>query len=137
MNESVSSKCLIVDDEVDLTDLIAHYFQKFGISFDTCQSTDKALSLINDNPYITILSDIFIQGKSGLELMKQVRACGNQVPFVFLSGNADKEKVTQAFNLGAIDCLEKPFNIELLKKTIFRSMEIGRRQANLDSSANG
>lgn len=120
-------RCLVVDDEVDLTDIISIHFRQLGIDHDVCNSATEARRMIQSKPYAAVLCDISMPDGNGLDIISDIRASGNDVPFVFLTAYYDADKIAKALKLGALDYLEKPIDVAKLQRVISNAMEIGRR----------
>ncbi len=100
-------------------------------------SAHNALTLIsetlaNGNWFDAILSDFNMPRMNGLELLMEIRDLKIEIPFVFLTGFADKEKVIQAMRLGAMDFLEKPCPDNLLIETVTKAANLGRAMKTLE-----
>jgi FixJ family two-component response regulator len=63
-------------------------------------------------------------GLSGLELQSRLEAMGRKTPIVFISGESDRDEIIQAFRLGAIDFLLKPFDREKLCQVVDKALDI-------------
>lgn len=77
-------------------------------------------TVLDDHPIDLILLDIGLPWINGFELAQMLKEHRDlkSIPLVFISGNASEEDIKHAFKLGADDFLKKPFDIDLLKKTI-------------------
>jgi two-component system chemotaxis response regulator CheY len=62
-----------------------------------------------------VLCDWNMPGRSGLELLQQVRSVGLEVPFVMVTGRADKESVIAAKDAGVTAYISKPFSAAQLE----------------------
>ncbi len=135
MNNSIS-KILILDDEIEITEIISNILDKVGIANDCLNDSSQAIDKITTNSYVAVLSDFSMPGVSGIELLTKVRAKGLEIPFVFLTAHGNVEIVKDALKLGAIDYIQKPFRNEQLVDVVARAMEIGCRQINLHNEVN-
>src|SRR5260370_40572390 len=61
-----------------------------------------------------VVADVQMGGMSGLELLRQVRARGNDVPFIFITAFPDESVRARALKVGAICFLAKPFTGSVL-----------------------
>lgn len=131
-------KILIVDDEKDLLDLLAEDIESLGFYTVKANNGLEAFEILKKNkadkhsPFDTILSDINMPKMDGLTLLGNVRNEIGSVPFIFLSGYADKEKAIQALRLGAIDLLDKPYNRNQLLDTIKKAANLGKELRHLE-----
>lgn len=116
---------LIVDDDSDFRTALAEMLQNHGITVKTASNGNEALALLSAPAVDAVLSDINMPDMNGLELLFHVRESGLDLPFVFLTGYADKERTIEALRLGAIDFLEKPFDAKQLVEVISKALELG------------
>ncbi len=113
MNDNTSKiKVLVVEDEVLLAqDIIQRLTDMNYEVVGFAMTANSALELIDENPNIDILlMDIMIKGeRDGIELAKIVKEKFN-IPFIFLSSNADKDIVDRAKKVQPYAYMLKPFN---------------------------
>lgn len=111
------SKILIVDDDKDISELIALILEKEDINSDVINDPIEVLKMIeNGNNYDLILLDIMMPGMSGTDLCAQIRdkvTC----PIVFLSAKRELVDKILGYEIGGDDYITKPFdNAELVLK---------------------
>lgn len=118
---------LIVEDESELREVIAESLA--GLADDILQAADgqEGLDLVKKHEITAILSDINMPRKNGLELLRDIRFMGYDIPFVILSAYGDKEKVVEALRLGAFDFLNKPFNESVLTRVMEKALKHGEK----------
>jgi DNA-binding NtrC family response regulator len=103
----VDPRVLIVDDEVELTELTAELFALQGIKADTCTSMTQALKCLNTTRYDALVTDVKLaNGESGLELCDVVSKRWPDLLVVVLSG--DSSARARALALGAREFFVKP-----------------------------
>ena len=73
MESRIRERILVVDDEQQVSDIIAQCLAMEGYSCDTADCAENALELCACNEYSLLVSDIMMPGKSGLELLGIVR----------------------------------------------------------------
>lgn len=109
-------KILVIDDSVELCKLIDHYLgDKHELKL--VHDGNSALELLKDNTFDLVLVDLSLPDMSGFEICSSLYSMpGTREAYVIvMSARSDiKAKVT-AYNLGAINYLEKPLNSEILK----------------------
>ncbi|MEK8130015.1 response regulator [Paenibacillus filicis] len=127
-------RVLIVDDEKEIRDGLRSRFPwaDYGVDqVDTAEDGDVALHKVLAERPDLILSDIKMNRMSGLEFIGQVREnCGNQCKSVVVSGYDDFDLVRQAIQLGAMDYILKPINIEELIKVVVRALDQVQKERN-------
>ena len=119
-------KILLVEDEEDIGGLIKDGLEKEEFSVDYCKDGDSGMEHAMAHSYDAIVLDVMLPGKSGLEILKMVRASQNNVPIIIITARGETEDRIQGLDLGADDYLPKPFFVEEL---IARLRAIWRRSS--------
>ena len=107
-------RLLVVEDEIHLQTIIKKRLIKEHYSVDACGNGLEALDYLAVSPYDAIILDIMMPGLSGLEVLKRIRAEGNQVPVLFLTARDGVGDRVKGLDCGADDYLVKPFAFEEL-----------------------
>lgn len=87
-------------------------FGKKNFEVDTATSGEEALQKIRDNDYLTVFTDIFMEGMTGLELLKQVKNTKPGVRIVVMTAEDTMNNTIEAMRLGAYDYISKPFDFD-------------------------
>ena len=103
---------LIVDDEEDLAATIAERLEIRGIKTETASDGDSALVSLKTNPPDVVVLDLMMPGIGGLGILKQINLLENKIPVILLTGYGSKERSIEGMNLGAIDYVLKPCNLD-------------------------
>ena len=119
-------KILLVEDEEEIGGLIKDGLEKEEFSVDYCKDGDSGMEHVRAHSYDAIVVDVMLPGKSGLEILKMVRASQNNVPIIIITARGETEDRIQGLDLGADDYLPKPFFVEEL---IARLRAIWRRSS--------
>ena len=119
-------KILLVEDEAEIGELIKTGLEKEEFSVDYCKDGDSGMEHAMSNSYDAIVLDVMLPGKSGLEILKMVRAGQNNVPIIIITARGETEDRIEGLDLGADDYLPKPFFVEEL---IARLRAIWRRSS--------
>ena len=99
---------LLVDDEVQFLEVTRMFLEKGrGIRVTTATSGDQALEVLAHHKFDAIISDYAMPGMNGIEFMKQVKALGDDTPFIIFTGKGREDVVIDALNFGADLYLEK------------------------------
>ncbi|MCQ8894255.1 MAG: response regulator [Methanolinea sp.] len=99
---------LLVDDEVQFLEVTKMFLEKGrGIRVTTARSGSEALDLLKTQKFDAIISDYAMPGMNGIELMKEVKALGDDTPFIIFTGKGREDVVIDALNFGADLYLEK------------------------------
>jgi DNA-binding NtrC family response regulator len=99
---------LLIDDDANTLASLARAFRLAGHEATVCDNANRAAELLQTQRFDLILSDVVMPGKSGMELLEELKKSGLQTPIVLISGQANIEMAVKATRLGALDFLEKP-----------------------------
>lgn len=115
-------KALVVDDNVETLWNCAAVLEERGFAVTACsQSEEAAARFAQERPDLVLL-DIKMPGKSGFELLKEIRDLDHQVCIIMLSAFGDSETVVRALKEGADNFADKPLNPEKLMITIEKEL---------------
>jgi DNA-binding response OmpR family regulator len=104
------SRVLLIDDDEQLVALLAVKLKQAGYVVDEAISADLGYKLAINNEYDTIILDIIMPRRSGIEICSSLRLGGVLTPILMLSGRTDKNVVVRGLEAGADDYLTKPFS---------------------------
>ncbi len=115
-------KILIVDDEQLSLDRLKRLLGRLGYE-DITQALlpEEALQFIKDEPFDVVFLDINMPNISGIELAYEMKYIANNLAIIFQT--AYEEHALEAFDIGAIGYLVKPFTLEALQKSMDRIKE--------------
>ena len=102
------SKILLVDDDTELTELLAEVLSLAGFTVDVANNGQEALDKLDQN-YALILLDVMMPVLNGIETLKHIRQRSN-VPVMMLTARSEDIDRVLGLELGADDYLPKPFN---------------------------
>ena len=106
--------CLIIDDETELADNTAEYFNMFDVKTKAVYSSAEADLFLKSNEPSLVLLDINLSDGSGFEFCRKIRQTMN-IPILFISArNTDDDKII-ALNIGGDDYITK----DSVNKTVF------------------
>jgi len=117
---------LLVDDDHNTLASLSRAFRMAGHEATVCDNAARALDLLRAESFDLILSDVVMPGKSGLELLEDLKKAGLKTPIVLISGQANIEMAVKATKLGALDFLEKPLSTDKLLVTVENALRLAR-----------
>jgi two-component system, NtrC family, nitrogen regulation response regulator NtrX len=117
---------LLVDDDHNTLASLSRAFRLAGHEATVCDNAARAVDLLRSETFDLILSDVVMPGKSGLELLADLKKAGVKTPIVLISGQANIEMAVKATKLGALDFLEKPLSTEKLLVTVENALRLSR-----------
>ena len=117
---------LLIDDDPNTLASLARAFRLAGHEATVCDNASRAVELVGAERFDLILSDVVMPGKSGMELLEDLKKAGVQTPIVLISGQANIEMAVKATRLGALDFLEKPLSTDKLLLTVENALKLSR-----------
>ncbi len=116
--EGFQESVLLVDDEVELTEVLKEMTEELGLPVYTAQSAIEALEKISTyNPFL-IISDFRMPGMTGLQFCQTAKQNGYRGFFALLTGFADKKIAIEGISLGVDELMEKPIDLEIVNSCI-------------------
>ena len=128
----MNGKLLIVDDNNQITDVLASYAAKEGWETLIARDGEEALRQfhVHASAIAMILLDVMMPKKDGFTLAKDIRQNSDDTPIIFLTAKTLKEDVLEGFKIGADDYLTKPFSMEELTMRIEAILRRARGKKN-------
>ncbi|MBA2734834.1 MAG: response regulator, partial [Acidobacteria bacterium] len=116
------TRVLIADDEGAVRSVLQDFLSD---CFDcvTVDCAERALSLLREEQFPVVISDIEMSGMTGLQLVPQVLRWAPDTQVILVSGSQDIEHVIEALRVGAFDYITKPFDLRELDATMQRAVE--------------
>jgi len=122
----ITHNILVVDDVVENIQVAMNVLKEDNYNLTFALSGEEALSLINENSYDLILLDIMMPIMDGYEVCRQIKKDINnkEIPIIFLTAKTNIESISEAFELGAVDYITKPFNPDELLARVRNHIEL-------------
>jgi len=117
-------RLLVVDDEQDMLLLLGTLLKKEGFDVDTAMSGEEAISKMKDNTPDLVITDLFMGGMNGMQLMESIHSSTPLLPVIILSGQAQIRDAVKATHLGSAAFLTKPIEKEGLYEQVRRALNI-------------
>lgn len=116
--ESVNMRLLVVEDDLMIGDSIRRGLKLSDFAVDWVQDAPAAELALHNGVYDMMLLDLGLPGKSGLQLLQELRLRGNDLPVLIVTARDLVGDRVAGLNLGADDYLVKPFDLDELKARI-------------------
>ena len=120
----MSNKILFVEDEEDLTLIVADTLRGEGYEVVTAVDGEDGLEKFKTEAADIVVADVMMPKMDGFTMAKQIRKLSPTVPLLFLTAKSTIDDVEQGFEIGANDYLKKPFE---LRELIVRIKALLRR----------
>lgn len=116
-------RILFVDDEAEILHMVEHFLHQQGFSVTVADAGEKALTILAQEHFDILFTDLQMPGISGLEVLKQAKAISPLTEVVILTGYGTIDSAVEALKLGSYDYIQKPIAFERLKHLIHRITE--------------
>jgi PAS domain S-box-containing protein len=125
LTEKVPIQVLLVDDETAFLKIAKECLEIEGpFQVETAVSVEEAMEKMKKKKYDAIVCDYVMPGKNGLQFLKELRDCGNKIPFIMFTGKGREEVAVKALNIGA----DRYFNKIGDPETVFGELAHGISQ---------
>ncbi|MGP4075875.1 response regulator [Halobacillus sp. K22] len=116
---------LIVEDDPMVADLNKKYVEQVeGFQLAASASdVEEACKCLEEAQVDLILLDVYMPGRNGLQLLKELREKDEQVDVILITAASEREQIQQSLRLGAVDYLIKPFEFERLQEALAKYKE--------------
>lgn len=114
---------LLVEDDPDVLHACIQALSIDGFNAQGVESAEQALARITPDYPGIIISDIWLPGVSGMDLLQAVQRIDADLPVILITGHGDVSLAVRAMKSGAHDFIEKPFTPDALVETARRALE--------------
>jgi len=111
-------RVLLVEDDPLIGRSLTRAVEGTGIAIDWIRTGDDALVALSTTPYSIVLLDLGLPGKTGLEVLKEMRRCKDATPVLIITAHDDIETRVAGLDFGADDFVAKPFDFDELAARI-------------------
>lgn len=113
----------VIDDDEAMRDSLSFLLDIQGFETRVYESAIAFLEALPDLAGGCVLTDVRMPGLSGLELIETLRAQGNDLPVVVMTGHGDVPMAVEAMKAGVIDFIEKPFADDVLLRAVRNALD--------------
>ena len=106
------ARILIVDDEENISFLLASAWRSAGYSVETASTGKTALQLVESMKPDIIVLDVSLPDMTGFDVLGRLRSANNKTPVVFLTARGETHDRVRGLTDGADDYIPKPFSLE-------------------------
>ncbi len=107
-------RILVVEDEKKVARFLEKGLREEGYSVDVSHDGTDGLLKAHVHDYDLLVLDVMLPGKSGLEVVRELRARESSVPVLLLTARGDQDDIVLGLDAGADDYLTKPFGFDEL-----------------------
>lgn len=125
-------KILLIEDEAAVISLIERGLKEKGMEVSVAMDGVTGLQMVRDHSFNLIVLDIMLPGMNGVQICKEIRSLGLDLPVLMLTALGSTENIVTGLDSGADDYMVKPFKINEL---VARVNALGRRTFKKTQSA--
>jgi len=127
MNSAKALDVWIVDDDASIRWVLERALKQAGLETRVFEQADAALAALRQAAPDVLVTDIRMPGRSGLEMLEEVRAKRPRLPVIVMTAHSDLESAVAAYQGGAFEYLPKPFDIDQAVELVRRAAAQGQR----------
>ena len=115
---------LIVDDEVEMRIAMSETLKHCGYPVEVSHNAIDALNKFKKNKYSMVITDMTMPKRSGLELLKDIKALKPEMPVLMVTAYATIETAIEAMKQGAFEYIQKPFKSDVFTFKVDRALNM-------------
>jgi len=114
-------RLLVVEDDNSVRNTIQTFLELEGYTVDAVSSTREALERLRDDAYPIVISDIYVDERTGLDVLETARKKNPNCAVILMTARGTIETVMKATQGGAFDYIAKPFELDRMLDTVKRA----------------
>ena len=119
---------LIVDDEVEMRIAMSETLKHAGYPVEVSHNAIDALNKFKKNAYAMVVTDMTMPKRSGLELLKDIKALKPEMPVLMVTAYATIDTAIEAMKNGAFDYIQKPFKSDVFTFKVDRALNMSKEE---------
>lgn len=126
---------MLVEDDLDLSEMVSSYFRVQNYDVLTAAWAEEALKIASESPLDLIILDVRLPDMNGFDLCRELRTNNRKTestPIIFLTEKRDRGDKLQGLELGVVDYITKPFDIQELRLRVRNIINRANRPATIN-----
>ena len=115
-------RILVVEDDIAIARGLRHNLEYEGYAVQVAVHGDAAIPMVREFAPDLIILDVMLPGKSGFDILEELRASGNAVYVIIVSARTTEADKVEGLRIGADDYVAKPFSLRELLARIEAAM---------------
>ncbi|MFO1405922.1 MAG: nitrogen regulation protein NR(I) [Steroidobacteraceae bacterium] len=129
MNSAKALDVWLVDDDASIRWVLERALRQGGIRTTSFEEAESALAALGREEPDVLVTDIRMPGRSGLDLLEEIRSARPRLPVIVMTAHSDLESAVAAYQGGAFEYLPKPFDIDQAVELVRRAATQSQRSA--------
>jgi DNA-binding NtrC family response regulator len=126
MGDLMQSRVLLVDDDREEIEMLEHVLSGEGYACELAANAATAIRSVDDSSCDVVVSDVFMEGMDGLELLDRVKRGHPRLIFVLVTGRGGISQAVDAMKRGAFQYMTKPCDADALRQVVRDALRVGR-----------
>jgi len=118
---------LVVDDEPQVLDVLSQFLTQRGYRVLTATCGEEALSLVDQERPALIILDMYMPGMNGIGVLRRLYEKKSTSGIILLSGSQDEKLLAESLDLGVVQIIGKPVDLEQLSLAVHIGLQIKNR----------
>ena len=119
-------RLLVVDDDPRTRRVLEILADRLGLACTAAPAAPEGLEAFRTERCDVIVTDLRMPGMNGIEFLRALREIDAEVPVVVLTAHGTVDTAVAAMKLGAVDYLQKPFDVDALEMVVRRALDLAR-----------
>ncbi len=125
----------IVDDDPKIVYAIRIILEEKGYEIMSCSRGNEFINMLQENPrFGVVFLDIAMPDISGLQVLKEIRDKGYNIPVVVITGFGTMDTAIKAIQLGALEYITKPLDMKEVLSLTKLAMEISNKKIKIETN---
>ncbi|WP_180542283.1 sigma-54-dependent transcriptional regulator [Nevskia soli] len=116
-----TQRLLVVEDDASVRNTISTFLELEGYAVDAVSSTREALDRLKRDDYPIVISDIYVDDRTGLDVLDAARTKDPDCSVILMTARGTMETVMAATRGGVFDYIAKPFELDRILETVKRA----------------
>ncbi len=129
----MSHNILIIEDDQNARTALSKVLARTGYYIFVAGSGEKGLEIVEKENVHLVLCDIKLPGMDGLEVLEKIKQHKKEIVVVMMTAFGSIEKAVKAIKMGAMDFIEKPLDLEIIRETVACALKLPDYLKNRDS----
>ena len=120
---------LVLDDEIIVCERLQEYLERKGMSVEIFTESQKALDRLKEKTFDVIITDVKMQGPSGIDVLTKVKKESYKSEVIVITGYSSLETFRQAEYIGAFEFIAKPFQMSEIYNLVKKAAKKARKKS--------
>ncbi|MDF2941702.1 MAG: two-component system response regulator [Herbinix sp.] len=125
-------KILIADDEKNMRWILGKNLIEENFTVIEASDGEEAFNMFLDEEPDMVILDYRMPKLDGMEVLKRIKTINSKLPVIMITAHGSTDAAVEAMKLGAVDYVSKPFDIDELKLTIFKALNVVKLYKEID-----